>query len=163
MNKNINKLAFYGLFMALVVVTTAVLRIPVPTFNLYFNLGESIIYLTALLYGGPAGAIIGGVGSALADILVGAPVWAPITFVVKGLEGYIVGSSAKKWNLILAVSLGALVMMTGYAVAAGILYGIAAVPVELAGDLIQVSVGAVIALFLHKRLRNISFDDKDKF
>ncbi len=163
MNKNINKLAFYGLFMALVVIATAVLRIPVPTFNLYFNLGESIIYLTALLYGGPAGAIIGGVGSALADILVGAPVWAPITFAIKGLEGYIVGSVASKGNLTLAVFLGAIVMMAGYALAAGILYGGAAVPVELAGDFVQVSAGAVIALFLYRRLKNISLNDEDKF
>ena len=35
-------------------------------------------------------------------------------------------------------------MMFSYAVAAGILYGIAAVPVELAGDFVQVSVGAII-------------------
>ena len=65
MNVRIKKLAFMGLFSALLVLATVVLRFPVPTFNLYFNLGEAIIYLTALLYGG-AGALIGGVESALA-------------------------------------------------------------------------------------------------
>jgi uncharacterized membrane protein len=161
MNKNVTRLAFYGLFMALVVIVTAVIRVPVPTFNLYFNLGEAIIYLTAILYGGPAGAIIGGVGSSLADLLVGAPVWAPITLIIKGLEGYVVGSVAKKGNLMLAVLLGAIVMITGYAIAAGILYGIAAVPVELAVDSVQVLAGGIVALFLYNRLKKFLTDDND--
>jgi uncharacterized membrane protein len=162
MNERIKKLAFMGLFSALLVLATVVLRFPVPTFNLYFNLGEAIIYLTALLYGGAAGALIGGVGSALADIIGGYPVWAPITFVIKGLEGFIVGTVAKK-NIYLAVFLGGITMMIGYALAAGIMYGIGAVPVELAGDFVQVSAGAVISLFLHNRLKDISFNDEDKF
>lgn len=162
MDEKVKKMAFMGLFAALLVIATVALRFPVPTFNLYFNLGEGIIYLTALLYGGPAGALIGGVGSALADIIGGYPVWAPITFIIKGLEGFIVGTFAKR-NRYLAVILGGITMMFSYAVAAGILYGIAAVPVELAGDFVQVSVGAIMALFLHSRLENISFNDEDKF
>ncbi|HHW01804.1 MAG TPA: ECF transporter S component [Thermoanaerobacterales bacterium] len=163
MNEQIKKLAFLGLFMGLLVIATSVLRFPVPSFNLYFNLGESVIYLVALIYGGPTGALIGGVGSALSDLIAGYPVWAPITFIIKGLEGFIVGSLTSKANPYIAVILGALWMMAGYAISAGILYGIGAVPVELAGDFIQVSTGAVIALFLHGRLKNLSFNDKDKF
>ncbi|NLZ52899.1 MAG: ECF transporter S component [Thermoanaerobacteraceae bacterium] len=162
MDARIKKLASMGLFSALLVVTTVVLRFPIPTLNLYFNLGEAIIYLTALLYGAIPGALIGGVGSALADIIGGYPVWAPITFIIKGLEGYIVGSVAKK-NRYFAVILGGITMMAGYAFAAGILYGIGAVPVELAGDFVQVSAGAVISLFLHGRLKDISINDEDRF
>ena len=162
MDKGIKTLAFKGLFCALLVVATVIIRFPVPTFNLYFNLGEAVIYLTALLYGGTTGAFIGGVGSALADIIGGYPVWAPITFVIKGLEGFIVGTVAKN-NRYLGILLGAITMMTGYALAAGILYGVGAVPVELAGDFFQVSVGGAIALFLYDRLKNISFNDEDKF
>lgn len=44
-------------------------------------------------------------------------------------------------------------MMIGYATAAGLLYGAGAVPVELAGDFVQVSVGGIIALMLHYRLK----------
>jgi uncharacterized membrane protein len=163
MNDHIKKLAFLGLFMGLLVIATSVLRFPVPTFNLYFNLGESVIYLVSLIYGAYPGALIGGVGSALSDLIAGYPVWAPITFIIKGLEGFIVGSLARKLNPYAGVAVGALWMMTGYATAAGVLYGIGAVPVELAGDLVQVSAGAVIALFLHGRLKNLSFNDEDKF
>jgi len=38
-------------------------------------------------------------------------------------------------------------MMAGYALAAGLLYGIGAVPIELAGDFVQVSAGAVYPYF----------------
>ena len=119
MDKRIRELALMGLLSALLVIATVMLRFPVPTFNLYFNLGEAIIYLTALLYGPIPGALIGGVGSALADIIGGYPVWAPITFIIKGLEGYIVGSLANK-NRYIAVMSGAIIMMAGYALAAGI-------------------------------------------
>ena len=54
------------------------------------NLGEAYIY-SSLLFGGLPAAIIGGIGSALADIVGGYPAWAPITFFIKGLEGFIVG------------------------------------------------------------------------
>ncbi|MDD4568574.1 MAG: ECF transporter S component [Tepidanaerobacteraceae bacterium] len=162
MDDKIKKLAFMGLFAALLVIATVILRFPVPTYNLYFNLGEAVIYLVALLYGGFPGALIGGMGSALADIIGGYPVWAPITFIIKGLEGYTVGVLANR-NRYLAVTIGGIVMIAGYAAAAGILYGIGAVPVELAGDFVQVCAGAIIALFLHSRLKNISFNDEDRF
>lgn len=154
MDAKIKKIAFLGLFMALLVIATTIFRFPVPTFNLYFNLGEGVIYLVALIFGGPAGAIVGGVGSGLSDILGGYPVWAPITLLIKGIEGYIVGMLAKKMKPYMAVATGAVFMMLGYATAAGLLYGTGAVPVELAGDFVQVFAGGIIALLLHNRLKN---------
>lgn len=153
MDVKIKKVAFLGLFMDLLVIATTVFRFPVPTFNLYFNLGEGVIYLVALIFGGPAGAIVGGVGSGMSDILGGYPVWAPITLLIKGTEGFIVGVLSKRTKPYLAVAAGAAIMMIGYATAAGLLYGAGAVPVELAGDFVQVSVGGIIALMLHYRLK----------
>ncbi|NLM43012.1 MAG: ECF transporter S component [Clostridiales bacterium] len=152
MDVRIKKIAFLGLFMALLIIATTILRFPVPTFNLYFNLGEGVIYLVALIFGGPAGAIVGGVGSGLSDIIGGYPVWAPITLFIKGIEGFIVGTLSRKTKPYMAVAAGALFMMIGYASAAGLLYGIGAVPIEIAGDFVQVSIGGVIGLTLHKRL-----------
>lgn len=161
MDKTTKKLALYGLFAALTVVATMIFKIPVPSFNIYFNMGESVIYLAAFLYGGPAGAIIGGVASALADIIGGYPVWAPITLVIKGVEGYLVGTMAKKTSPILAITIGAIPMVIGYPSIAGILYGVAAIPIEFMLSLLQVIVGAVIALFLYPRLKNLSTDDEE--
>lgn len=161
MNKNIRQIASLGLFTGLLIIATSVLRFPVPTFNLYFNLGEAVIYLVALMYGGPAGAIVGGAGSAIADLLAGYPVWAPITLVIKGLEGYVVGAASRKIKPAYAVTLGAVIMMAGYATAAGILYGIGAVPIEVAGDFVQVFAGGLISLFLYNRLKQYFVIDKD--
>lgn len=151
------ELAIRGLFTSLVIVATAI-RVPAPTFNLYFNLGEAMVYLTALLFGPASGGIVGGLGSGLADILLGYPVWAPISFVVKGLEGLVVGAVAQKHDGkgdVRAVLYGAPVMLFGYALAAGLLYGLAAVPVELGGDLIQVTMGGLTAVFLARALRKL--------
>ncbi|MGB9812135.1 MAG: ECF transporter S component [Thermovenabulum sp.] len=163
MNDKIKKIALLGLFLALTIVATSILKVPVPTFNLYFHLGESIIYLTALIFGGIPAAIIGGVGSALADLIAGYPMWAPITLFIKGIEGFIAGSLAAKGRIFQGLLFAGIFMIASYATAAGILYGIGAVPIEIAGDSLQVSVGAIIAALLHRRLKNISFNDEEKF
>lgn len=152
MNKSIKTLAFMGLYTSLLIVATAVFSFPVPTFNLYFNLGESVIYFIALTYGAIPAAAIGSIGSALSDLLKGYPLWAPITFFIKGIEGFIAGYFARKFNPLAGLILGAAFMMASYAVAAWKLYGPAAVPFELAGDFLQVSVGAVAALLLYRRM-----------
>lgn len=140
--------------MALLIVATAVTKFAIPKPSIYFNLGEAVIYIVALLYGGKTGGILGGVGSALADLLGGYPIWAPFTFVIKGLEGYIVGTVNKNKNALLAIICGAPVMLIGYAISAGLIYGIGAIPLEFAGDLIQVTLGAIIALTIYRRLKN---------
>ena len=47
---------------------------------------------SALLLGRKYGAYIGAIGPALADLFLGYAVFVPITFVVKGIEGYLVGT-----------------------------------------------------------------------
>jgi uncharacterized membrane protein len=84
------KLALTPIFMALVTVATMVFVISIPATTGYFNLGETIIYIAAILFGPYVGAISGGVGAAIADLLL-APVFAPATLVVKAIEGAIVG------------------------------------------------------------------------
>ena len=67
MNKTTRKLVFSGLFAALCCVMTMVIQIPSPTG--YVNLGDCMILLGALALGPVYGALAGGIGSALADIL----------------------------------------------------------------------------------------------
>jgi len=59
-------------------------------------LGETMVYTVALLFGPVVGALAGGVGSSLADLLLGYPIYAPGTLVIKGVEGFVVGYLAKK-------------------------------------------------------------------
>lgn len=76
---------------ALVFVATSSISVYIPATRGYFNLGDSMIFLTALLFGPTVGCIAGGLGSMLSDIFLGYTIYAPATLVVKGFEGLITG------------------------------------------------------------------------
>jgi uncharacterized membrane protein len=136
-----------GAVLAAAVTVATMIHVPLPGFRIYFNLGEGVIYTVAILLGGKYGAAAGGIGAAIADLVLGYPLWAPITAVIKGTEGYLVGRLARR-NRHIALAAGAAVMTSGYSLTAGVLYGRAAIPVEFATDLLQTGVGAAVALVL---------------
>lgn len=141
-----------GAVIASVVTVATMLHIPVPGFRLYFNLGEGVIYVIALTLGARYGALCGGLGAALADLILGYPLWAPLTLCIKGLEGYVVGNLAPKGKSV-AIAAGAIVMIAGYTSAAGLLYGWKAAPVEFVTDIIQTGMGTAFALLFTPILR----------
>ncbi|MEW6082746.1 MAG: ECF transporter S component [Bacillota bacterium] len=144
-----------GLLIVGTLAATAV-RIPATSFRGYFHLGEAIIFTAALLFGPLTGAIAGSVGSALADLVLGVPVWAPFSFVIKGFEGFVVGflsGQAEPRRDVAAMAAGGLVMIAGYAVAVAFIEGPRIVPREVAGDLGQVLVGGIIAFLVTNAVR----------
>ncbi|NLG70006.1 MAG: ECF transporter S component [Firmicutes bacterium] len=151
--------AYAAAIAGLTLAATLYVRVPGPGAGQYFNLGEAVIYSAALLAGPWMGAA-GAVGAALADLLVGAAVWAPWTLVVKAVEGALVGWMASRsrgarrwWRDLLAIVPGALWMMAGYALAAWVLLGPGAVPAELVIDGLQTSSSAAVALAVAPALR----------
>lgn len=112
------RLAVAAVFVALVCVATLVFTVYVPATSGYFNVGETVIYIGALLFGSYVGAFAGGIGAAIADVIV-APQFAPGTLVIKGLEGAIVGflnrklkvTSISSWRILTAF-LGIIVGIT---------------------------------------------------
>lgn len=144
-----------GAMLAAAVALATMLHIPMPGLRIYFNLGEGVIYVIAILLGARYGALSGGIGAALADLLLGYPLWAPLTLLIKGTEGAVVGILAPRGRKT-AVLAGALVMIAGYTTSAGLLYGWKVAPVELVTDLAQTGIGAAFALLfaplLEKRL-----------
>jgi len=89
-------LAVTAVFTALVCVVTMIFSIYVPGTKGFFNIGESMVFLSALLFGSFVGAFAGGVGSMLADLLLGYPHYAPATLIIKACEGAVVGALKKK-------------------------------------------------------------------
>lgn len=85
-----------ALSTALVTAATAAFSVYVPATRGYFNLGETMVYFTALLLGPAVGAFAGGVGSALADVILGYTIYAPATLVIKAAEGAAAGFLAEK-------------------------------------------------------------------
>lgn len=86
------------MFTAFVCVATCVLKIDIPQTKGYFNVGDTMVYVTALLFGPYVGSIAGGVGAALGDIILQAPEYAPGTLVIKAVEGFLVGYISQKAN-----------------------------------------------------------------
>ncbi|MFA0888646.1 MAG: ECF transporter S component [Synergistales bacterium] len=147
------RVALGGLLVACVTAAT-LLSLPLPGFRLYFNMGEGILYTIALTKGPFYGAAAGGIGASLADLILGYPLWAPFTLVIKGLEGFLVGALRKKRLPALAVGMS--VMIAGYTTLAGILYGWKAAPVEFFTDVLQTGIGAGVALLLTKALERFT-------
>jgi len=155
-------IALLAIMTSLTTIATLVLAVPYPVTNGYFNLGDTVVMLGGLLLGPIGGFFVGGVGSALADIIV-APIYAPITFVVKGFEGMAVGyfcsktmeyTHLSKWD-ITGVFIGSLVMLFGYLIGEILLWGFGAALGELiAVNLAQVVAGAIVALAIGPRIRS---------
>ena len=91
-----SKLQLAAIFAALVAAATLLFVVPIPATSGYFNLGETLIYIAALLFGPLIGAVAGA-GATIADILVAAQ-FAPGTFTIKAIEGFLVGFLNKKLN-----------------------------------------------------------------
>ncbi|MDR2770925.1 MAG: ECF transporter S component [Clostridiales Family XIII bacterium] len=93
---NTEKLILTGLLTALIAVTTGVIAIPVPFTNGYVHPGDSMIFMAVLILGRRRGALAAGLGSAIADSLLGYFIWAPFTLVIKAGMAFVAGSIIEK-------------------------------------------------------------------
>lgn len=109
-------LALTGLFAALGCVGTMVLQVPSPSGG-YMNLGDAVVILGAWLLGPVYGAIAGGVGPAMADLLSGYAVYVPATLVIKAVMALTAAGlyrALKKRGLVLCAAAAEVLMVLGY-------------------------------------------------
>lgn len=78
-------------YIVAVYVATIAIQIYQPYTGGYFNLGEAVIYIAAILNGPIVAAVAGGIGASLADLSTGYGIFAPATAVIKFIEGYLAG------------------------------------------------------------------------
>jgi uncharacterized membrane protein len=163
------KLTLATIFAALVfVVTSLIPPIPIPATGGYFNLGETTIYVAALLFGPFVGAFSGGIGAMLSDIYLGYGLFAPGTLIIKGVEGAIVGFlniKLRKYipnptvRAVISVIVGGIEMVAGYflyeTLLAVLFPGLEIVAIaEIPLNIGQMLVGLVIAVpIMHTVLR----------
>jgi uncharacterized membrane protein len=147
------KLVVGGLFAAIICLLTFLVRVPIPWAQGYVHPGDAAIYLGAFILGPLFGALAAGLGSALADLISGFPVYAPVTFIIKALMAVIVAlwirrlsdtTSAKA--LILPLFIAAAWMVAGYFIYEIPAFGFGNALAALPFNLLQGVVGVLIAI-----------------
>lgn len=146
------KLAVTAVMTALVFVLTSMVRVPTPARG-YIHLGDAAIFFSAFAFGPWIGAVSGGLGTALADMMGGYPQWAVFSFLIHGAQGWVVGWLSGRWQgvggLVLSALVGGVIVVLGYLGAGILLSGLGAAVGELPLNVIQVTAGAVVGIPLY--------------
>lgn len=150
-----------AVFAAIICVVTMTVRIPSPLGG-YLNLGDGFILIAAWLLPPVYGFAAAGIGSALADLFSGYAVYIPATFIIKGLMAIVAVMLLRllrgKGNILGRVigSLSAeILMVAGYFLFEGILYGFGSAVVNIPQNCIQGVFGMVIGCTLYGTVSRI--------
>ena len=154
-----------ALFAALGCVSTTVIKVPSPTGG-YMNLGDAVVILGGWLLGPVYGAVAGGVGPAMADLLSGYAVYVPATLVIKAvmaLTAALLYRAVGKRGLLLSALAAEVPMVLGYWLFDGLLASLSgggALRLCLLGsaagipsNLVQAAFGAAASTLLALALR----------
>lgn len=155
-----NDIIITGLSIALVLIATKFINVRLPLMGQggLIHLGNVPLFIVAIVYGRKIGALAGGFGMGLFDLLSGWTLWAPFTFVIVGLMGYTIGLITEKndglaWYGI-AMAAACVIKVIGYYIAEGFIYGNWIVPMaSIPGNLVQIVVAALIVLPVAGRLK----------
>lgn len=155
----IQNLCETGLFIAIIFIGVFIIKIPGP-FG-YTHIGDSMIFLSVLMLGGKRGAIAGGIGAALADIVSGYTIWAVPTLICKVCMALLMGAliqqhilGLKGWILwILSALAGGITQGLGYVIFWYALFGKAAAIAAIPGLAFQAITGIIIAFVLAEALQ----------
>ena len=165
---SVTQFCITAVFMALTCIATMLIQIPIPLG--YAHLGDSVILLCAYFFGPVVGALAGGIGSALADLLTGFPVWALPTLLIKTLMPLIacwffsckilprnnIGKKFFSVSVLVGAVVTLLLMAAGYVVFGAILYGGWAAGIASApGLLLKAVVNLAVFLFLGTGLSKV--------
>ena len=142
-------------FAALACVATMVVKVPSPTGG-YLNLGDTVVLLSGYLLGPAWGALAGSIGPTLADVLLGAPLYAPATLVIKAGMAALAAACYQRFGrgrspLALAACgvVGELPMVVGYWLYDGALMGsLAGAAAGIPSNLVQAAFGIAASTLL---------------
>ena len=153
-----------GMLIALTCLLTIFIQIqlPISINGGLIHLGNVPFVIAAVAFGKRKGAIAGACGMALSDVLSPYIIYAPFTFVIRGVMGYVIGWIAEKKQgksivlNFLAVIVGGIIMIVGYYFAEALLYSnfytpIASIPGNLIQILTAVILGLPLAMIVKKR------------
>ena len=155
MHTKTKKLVMAALMTALTCVATMLIVIPSP-FKGYLNLGDCLVLTSGWLLSPVYGFLAAGLGSALADLFSGYVLYAPATFLIKGLMAMIVCYGFRLFNKkcnnltsrIVSGAAAEIAMILGYFVFEGFLYGFVTSAVNIPANGVQGIAGMIIGIVL---------------
>ena len=143
-----------ALMMACVCAATMIIKVPSPLKG-YLNLGDCAVLMAGWILSPGYAFLAAGFGSALADLFSGYIIYAPATFVIKGLMALIVFAFyklfSKKGSLVSQILGGVIaevVMVLGYYLFEGFLYGFVPSLVNIPANCIQGAAGLIMGIIL---------------
>ena len=145
------RIAAVAVLAAATAVLTLLPRIPIPGTTGYVHLGDAAVVFSGLVFGPFTALLAGGLGTAAADLAGGYAQWAPISFLVHGLQGLAVGLLVRRrpGNLLLAIAaggLGTVVMAAGYFLGGLAIEGLGKTLTAVPWNLVQAAAGAVLGV-----------------
>ena len=146
-----------ALMASLVCVATMIIKVPSPMQG-YINLGDCVVLLCGWLLAPGYGFIAAGLGSALADVFSGYITYAPATFLIKGTMALLMFVCFKLMNKrigklpsqIIGGIIAEIVMVSGYYVFEGFLYGFIPSVVNIPANAVQGVAGVIVGVVLIK-------------
>jgi uncharacterized membrane protein len=157
--KDPKNIGIVAVFSALAFVATRFIQIPILQTGGYLNFGEAIIYIAAIFFGPFVGGLVGAIGPALADVTSPYAAFAPFTFIIKGIEGFVVGKissgSKNKVNKLIAIITGGGIMVIGYYIVEILIFLIPppVALIEVPFNILQFVVGGIIAIVVTEKLK----------
>lgn len=151
------KIAVTALLAALTCVATMVIKIPSPMKG-YLNLGDCVVLTAGWMLSPVYGFLAAGLGSALADLFSGYVVYAPATFLIKGLMALVAwfvykalcGKTYSSISRIISGVLAEIIMVLGYYIFEGFMYGFSPSLVNIPANAVQGIAGLVLGFVLIK-------------
>ena len=143
-----------GLMAALTFAATYSFHIPIGS-KAVLHLADSMVFLGALLLGKRKGFLSAAIGMGLFDLLSPYAVWAPYTFIIKGVMAYIAATIIYSKNFngknifinVLGYTVAGIWMIFGYFIAGRFVYGnFGTAYADIPGNIFQVVAGIVLAL-----------------
>lgn len=153
---SLKNICIAALFAALIFTATAVF--PIPLGIGYANLGDCFVIIAGVFLNPVYAVLAAGLGSALSDIVLSYTLYAPATFIIKGLMALLTSLLLRKnkgfVKTLLVCIAAEVIMIGGYLVFELFLYGKGAF-LSLAGNSLQAAVGVVSSIILIGAIRKI--------
>ncbi len=154
-------LAISGMLAALVALATLLLKLPVPITQGYVHLGDALILFSAMLVG-PFAAPLGGIGSAMADLIGGYGFYVLPTLCIKALVGFLASRRLRLdgehalLRCALTFCVAELAMVAGYLIYESFTFGFAAALAAAPMNLLQAVFSAALACALLPIARRVA-------